>query len=42
MSSKFSYDDFVVITQNSSVPLCLSLFYYSPDGTITKMDTQSL
>ena len=35
---------FVVITPqgNSSVPLYLSLFYYSPDGTITKMDTQSL
>lgn len=35
---------FVVITPqgNSSVPMYLSLFYYSPDGTITKMDTQSL
>jgi len=35
---------FLVITPqgNSSVPLYLSLFYYSPDGTITKMDTQSL
>lgn len=35
---------FVVITPqgNSSVPLYLSLFYYSPTGVITKMDTQSL
>ena len=41
---KFPTMTFVVITPqgNSSVPLYLSLFYYSPDGTITRMDTQSL
>lgn len=41
---KFPTMTFVVITPQgkSSVPLYLSLYYYSPDGTITKMDTQSL
>jgi len=44
VNPKFPTMTFVVITPpgNSSVPLYLSLFYYSPDGTITKMDTQSL
>ena len=41
---KFHTMTFVVITPqgNSSLPLSLSLYHYSPDGTITKIDTRSL
>ncbi len=41
---KFPTMTFVVITPqgNSSLPLSLSLYHYSPDGTITKIDTRSL